>query len=518
MRDKNGATRARSALACAVWGVAALTGCMLDIDDPAADDEADVADDGIGQETEAVTGGNLGGANLAGANLGGANLAGANLGGANLGGTNLAGANLGGANLGGANLGGNNLGGNNLAATNLAGANLAGSTATGSYVGLGCPISGTTHLGTDLTLSTVGVDIHALGATVANKTLRSGEEAFTRTKACIVMGIGSTALAKLIGQNSGTTMYAAVRLLPWGFAATKGGAVTLNAWEVVMWGSARYSVFIVASPKDATYAGVTGFIKAVWRWAAPTTKTLKIGQIGGGQTVQTYTGMMNAGAQVLASATSEKSYIAGELAFATATTNNQVVNVDFASWVRKSNNTSALILGNVAGSPPWAEGSIMALDMPDGSVQMFQRRPPTNYSLSAADKLYTAYQDWQQGRRSTKPVPRRCAGWLLIKAANYNEVIPSGKCDPYLTPAFNLSGNLNIDLVFGAATWASAGATAQPYSANMVLDSPSDSGQMTACTREHPDVFGQCDSGAGPFPVISETYIHLWDPPYDPYP
>src|SRR6266545_3480707 len=185
MRDKNGATRARSALACAVWGVAALTGCMLDIDDPAADDEADVADDGIGQETEAVTGGNLGGANLAGANL--------------------------------------------------AGANLAGSTATGSYVGLGCPISGTTHLGTDLTLSTVGVDIHALGATVANKTLRSGEEAFTRTKACIVMGIGSTALAKLIGQNSGTTMYAAVRLLPWGFAATKGGAVTLNAWEVVMW-------------------------------------------------------------------------------------------------------------------------------------------------------------------------------------------------------------------------------------------------------------------------------------------
>src|SRR6266545_4155157 len=235
MRDKNGATRARSALACAVWGVAALTGCMLDIDDPAADDEADVADDGIGQETEAVTGGNLGGANLAGANLGGANLAGANLGGANLGGTNLAGANLGGANLGGANLAGANLAGANLAGANLAGANLAGSTATGSYVGLGCPISGTTHLGTDLTLSTVGVDIHALGATVANKTLRSGEEAFTRTKACIVMGIGSTALAKLIGQNSGTTMYAAVRLLPWGFAATKGGAVTLNAWEVVMW-------------------------------------------------------------------------------------------------------------------------------------------------------------------------------------------------------------------------------------------------------------------------------------------
>jgi hypothetical protein len=420
--------------------------------------------------------------------------------------------------LGGANLGGANLGGANLGGANLAGSGLAGSTATGSYVGLGCPLSGTTHLGTDLTVSTVAVDIHALGATVANKMLRSGEDAFTRTKACVVMGLGSTALAKLISQNSGATMYAALRQLPWGFAASKGAAITLNAWEIVIWGNARYAVFIVASPTTATYAGVTGFVKAVWRWAAPTSKTLNIGQIGGGQTIQTYTGMMNAGAQVLAAATSEKSYIAGELAFVTATTNNQVVNVDFASWVRKSNNTSALILGTVAGAPPWAEGSIMALDMPDGSVKMFQRRPPRNYSLSAADKLQTAYSNWQQGKRSTKPVPRRCAGWLLIKAMNYNEVIPAGKCDPYLAPAFNMSGNLNMDLVFGAATWTSAGATAQPYSNNMFLDSPSDSGQMTACTAESPDVFGQCDSGAGPFPVISETYIHLWDLPYDPYP
>src|SRR5262245_818902 len=102
MSEKKGATGAQCALAGAVWAVAWLSGCMMELDDPRDGDEVSDADEGIGQEVEALTGVNLAGVNLGGANLGGANLSGTNLGGANLGGANLGGANLGGANLGGA--------------------------------------------------------------------------------------------------------------------------------------------------------------------------------------------------------------------------------------------------------------------------------------------------------------------------------------------------------------------------------------------------------------------------------
>src|SRR5436190_425411 len=93
-------------------------------------------------------------------------------------GENQGGFNLGGANLGGTNLGGNNLGGTNLGGTNLGGAN-------------------------------AGKNIHSLSA--SDKMLASGEDLYggtTRTGRCIVNGIGSTAFAKLLGQNSGSTFYA----------------------------------------------------------------------------------------------------------------------------------------------------------------------------------------------------------------------------------------------------------------------------------------------------------------------
>jgi hypothetical protein len=521
-----------AALACTLW--TALGGCLVDPGD-LTDAELDV--DQVGEQEQAVAGNNLGGENLGGANLGGANLSGTNLGGANLGGANLGGANLGGANLGGANLGGNNLGGINMAATNLGGANLgganlgganlgganlasaglAGSTATGAYPGLGCPVTGTRNLGTDLTLASTAIDIHNLGA-AALKLLHSGEDAFNRTRSCVVLGLGSAAFARLIAQNSGATMYAALRQLPWGFAASAGGAVSLTAWEVVVWGNARYGVFVVVAPTSAAYAGVAGFVKAVWRWNAPPARTLKIGQIGGGQAVQSYTGMMNAGAARLAGAISEKAYLGGELAFITATTNNQTVNVDFASWVRKADGKS-LILGNVAGAPSWAEGSIMAVEKPDGSVGVIFRRATATQPQPALTILDTAYQQWKVGVRTTKPVPLRCAGHLLLFVL-YRERIPAGKCDPYLTPTTDLLSDGGTGYVVGAATWASAGAGAGPYTTTMLLDSPTDTVNpvMSVCTRKTLVGIGECDPGFGPFPILSETYVHLWDAPYAPYP
>ena len=87
------------------------------------------------------------------------------------------------------------------------------------------------------------------------------------------------------------------------------------------------------APPATTFAGVAGFVKAIFRWNAPTTQSMEIGQIGGGQTIKTYTGMMNAGPLVLNGTVPEKNFVAGELAFITATTNNVTVSVDFASWV-----------------------------------------------------------------------------------------------------------------------------------------------------------------------------------------
>src|SRR6266545_1591051 len=232
-------------------GVIMAAVCMLGGISACAEMDLEQDSEQVGEESEAVTGNNQGGSNLGGANLGGANLSATNLGGANLGGANLAGANQAGANQAGANQSGKNL----LAST------LSGSTATGLYPGLGCPVSGTQHLGTDLTLSTVGIDIHALGGAVSNKLLRSGEDAYSRTKACVVLGIGSTAMARLVSQNSASaTMYAAIKQLPWGFANSSGGALALTAWEVVVWGTSRYAVFIITAPTSTDYAGVAGFV------------------------------------------------------------------------------------------------------------------------------------------------------------------------------------------------------------------------------------------------------------------
>src|SRR6185436_188291 len=172
-------------------------------DQPVAETPPEVVDgEYLALQGDNMGGKNLGGSNLGGSNLGGVNLGGVNLGGSNLGGSNLGGSNLGGSNLGGSNLGGSNLGGSNLGGSNLGGSNLGGSNLAGTNVG-GNSVTGTTLNATALAGGTSGRNIHNLGSGSINGMLYSAEDMWTpKTGQCIVAGIGSTAFAKLLGQQS----------------------------------------------------------------------------------------------------------------------------------------------------------------------------------------------------------------------------------------------------------------------------------------------------------------------------
>lgn len=421
-------------------------------------------DDQLGDQS--LTGENLAGSNLTGVNLAGSNLVGAQLGGVNLGGTNLAGSNLGGNQLAGTNLGGNNLGGNQLSATNLAGANLSGTNLAGlnlagsnlggtnlagtnlaaayAYPGL-CPMSTVTqNLGTDLTLATVGKAIH--GA-ITPQMLNSGEDLYTRQKSCVVTGLGSSAFGRFVAYSSGT-VYAALKQLPWNFKGVSP-APDQAAWEVVFWtagATGNYSVFIIVSPLGTTWEGVAGYIKAVWRWAAPTTRTINIGQIGGGKTVQVWPGMMNAAWAPI----TEEAYVAGMLSFAAATTNNIVVNVDYASWGMNTSGNS-FILGNFDPNTRHIEAEFINYDLGVTPKQYgvavrvwpatTQARTQTYNSASTAIAsvptrgMYITYEDFKAcyDAATTKPQPKRCSWAAKLNGdTDGGFALPAGKCDSYL--------------------------------------------------------------------------------------
>src|ERR1700692_2737042 len=82
--------------------------------------------------------------------------------------------------------------------------------------------------------------------------------------------------------------------------------------------------------------------------------------------------MMSAAAAVTAGTIPEANFVAGAFAFTSATTNNQIVNVDFASWVHKSSSSNDVpaLLGNVSGAPLYYEGMWLAVLLSDGSVQV----------------------------------------------------------------------------------------------------------------------------------------------------
>ena len=418
-----------------------------------------------------LAGSNLNGTNLAGANLGGTNMAGTNLGGTNLSGTNLAGNNLAGNNLSGTNLGGTNLaganlGGTNLSGTNLGGSNLSGSNLSGANVSGGNSIAGTNLAGATLTTANVGYDIHNLSSSNLTGLLFSGEDAWepkaTRTKSCVVLGIGSTAFPKLLGQNSGSTMYAAIRKTPWGFSSAADGTIDEAAWEAVVWGSSTYCTFIITAPPATTFDGVAGFVKAIFRWNAPPSKSIVIGSIlGGSVTTQpsgypvTYTGMMNAAAAYRAGTITAKAFLSGEFAMTTATTNNIHVAADFSGWVRDVNNGSKLLANVDSNPPPLAESSYSAIEMPDGSVSIVSNPEvdhgdnddytrncwttpyfggvlDVNHCIQLGnfnvEQLALAYYTGDGVRSGkTRPVPTRCTPALTIRDVAWNHLTSAEK-------------------------------------------------------------------------------------------
>jgi hypothetical protein len=450
---------------------------------------------------------NLGGINLSGGNLGGINMAGTNMGGNNLGGINMAGSNLGGINLSGTNLGGINLGGINLAATNLGGSGSSGTNTAGNSV------TGTTLNSSNLSGATTGRNIHNLSGSI-NGLLYSAEDLWTPKSAqCIVSGIGSTAFAKLLGQQSANARISvALGKLPWGFATSASGPINLRAWEAIVWGDRTYCVFVMGTPTDTTWAGVAGFIKAIFRWNAPPTQSMDISGIEAARTldaststaIATYTGMMNAGARFRAGTITDRALVAGELAFASATTNNQSVQVDFASWVQDSNK-NALVLGDVTSSSPptYAEALYIALDNGDGTVQVIiddaasrTTSMPAGMTNSVVD-LDIAYLAWQEGL-GPKPVPRRCGGALFLNTV-FGEPVPAGKCDSGLKWA---TGFCSV----GSNPWSTVSGTTAPSNGYMQLT------KNGGLYKRALEVDGAC----GPLKtVLSETYVHMWERNYD---
>src|SRR6185295_18662774 len=221
----------------------------------------------------------------------------------------------------------------------------------------------------------VGNDVAGRNLGDAVGLLYSGEDrAMPSDGRCVIVGLGSTALPKLLAQN-GPAIRAAIGKLPWGFAATRGGAMSLEAWEVAVWGSSTYCVFVVASPRNATWNAVERFVASVFRWNAPPTKTIEIGAIGGSpaapRSVVSYEGAMDAGAKVRSGVVTEKNFVAAELAFVTAMGEASSPS-DLSSWIRNAGNTDAVLLGNVdsLGAPTNAESVYAVLDRRDGTVDV----------------------------------------------------------------------------------------------------------------------------------------------------
>jgi uncharacterized protein YjbI with pentapeptide repeats len=447
----------------------------------------------------------LAGANLAGTNLGGNNLAGSNLAGSNLAGSNLAGNNLAGANLAGSNLAGSNLAGSNLAGTNLAGNNLAGTNLAGS----------------NLAGSNSGANIHNLSGSTTGM-LYSREDTWApATGRCIVSGIGSTAFAKLLAQQSANAKISvALGKLPWGFATATGGPQTLSAWEATVWGDKTYCTFVLATPPTTAWSGVAGFIKAVFRWQAPTSQAMDISGIEASApydptlstAIVTYTGMMDTAAKWRAGAVKDFDLLAGELGFVTATTNNQSVMADFASWTNRANDpANPIILGNVqAINPPWfAESVYVTMDNGDGTVGVLVDEPvavdwnalqQATMSSSAVD-LKVAHQAWSLGF-APKPIPRRCLGSMILNKY-WAEPIPVGKCDSGIgRPLWGCSS--------GAKSWATFASTTTTAPMNQYMQVSSYNGgagyQRTKATT--------CDTSSL-HRVIGETYVHMWEKNYD---
>jgi hypothetical protein len=403
-------------------------------------------------------------------------MAASNLSGMNLSGMNLSGMNLGASNLSGMNMAASNLSGMNLSGMNLSGMNLAGADSGRNIHGLSQPMTGMLWSGEDLVSP--------------------------KSNQCIVLGLGSTAFSRLLAQQSPSArLSVALGKLPWGFSSTAGGPTALEAWEAVVWGDHTYCTFVLAGPPGATWTGVAGFIKAVFRWNAPPSQSVDIGAIDAsasvdptmGTQILTYTGMMNAAARFLAGTIDETRFMAGELAFVTATTNNQSVMVDFSSWVEDTTG-KGLVLANVdsVNPPTYAESVYYTYQNPDGTFGVaITRIGAITGVTSAYDELSSSYGSYRRGY-NPKPQAIRCGGALFLNGPAYDsQPVPAGKCDSGLT-FVEPAGVYPM----GWAKWSSVAGTTAPMNAGMLLKAAAGTPFLRAPNQ----------------PVLSETYVFMWDP------
>ena len=452
--------------------------------------------------------------NLAGVSLSGASLARTDLASPNLGGTHFAGADRDAVHLAGKTLAGKTLDGTSLATTYVGATALGGSNIAGGHL-MGNDLAGT-NLG-ESTLGTANAAQNIHGIVPADGLLHSGEDrVFPSSGRCVVVGLGSTAFPKLLAQNAGTTFHAAIGKLPWGFAATRGGAMALQAWEVPVWGSNTYCVFVVASPMNATWMSVHDFVSSVFRWNAAPSKTIHIGAIAGSPGAQpsvwSHEGAMEAGAKVRSGAITEKDFVAGELAFVTATRDVSSP-VDVSSWVRNAGNTGAVLLGNVAslGAPTHAESVYAVLDHRDGTVEVVVGKAAGGASetdlgavVDSYRELDRAYVSYRSGL-GAKPHPKRCGGSLYLQH-RFGEPMQPDSCDEGL--AWELE---ETDRATGRTRWSdytnvSASPpyrTVAPYNDFMSI--------RAAGAVDFERRTGASDRG----PVIGETYVQLWERAYD---
>jgi hypothetical protein len=262
----------------------------------------------------------------------------------------------------------------------------------------------------------------------------------------LTYGTGTVNVTISYDLAASSKMYTAIKKTTWGVAATSGGPTVLDAWEALVWGSKTYCSFVMFAPPGATFAGVAGFMKAIWRWNAPVTMSMDIGQIGGGQTVKTYKGMNNVADLWRRGLVSDKAHIGGELALITATTNNIGVSADFSGWVAGTSGRG-LRLAGVDGIPAFNEGGYLAIDTGSGTVAILLRMKSETYFIAKNPSRCTewdcdAYIPFENlshlGRaydaNPTRVVPKRCAGWAYLASTGriLRSAIPAGKCDDYL--------------------------------------------------------------------------------------
>src|SRR6185436_7528058 len=306
-------------------------------------------------------------------------------------------------------------------------------------------------------------------------------------------------------QSPNALMNVALGKLPWGFANNSGDPAALRAWEAIVWGDHTYCSFILVAPNDATWNGVAGFIKAIFRWQAPPTQTMQISGIEASApydstlstSTYTYTGMMNAAAQVQTNAIPAKSFVAGEVAFIAATTNNQSVMVDFSSWVMDSGN-NGLILGNVqsVNPPTRAESVYYVVENPDGTVSVKIAAAASGLT-TVSDNYEALNADWAsyQDALGNKPIPRRCGGALFLNYY-YGEPVPAGKCDDGLAWG-------NASSTADSKKWSTVAGTTAPMNSYMLLPLNATTPLKRGATADDLK------------PVLSETYVHTWDVAHD---